>query len=286
MQASPATSHPHGSLIDVLTGGSTVAPAAGSPAASARAHRATSLGGLGLLVGGALVTALCLSVDTLSQQGRTTITVAGYHVEARPIVGVSLLVIMGVLAFSRLGAARWLVEALVALLGVAVLIASTNLLIHLPFTPVPFTGQTFAVLLIGATYGWRRGLSAVILYLTVGTIGLTFTVGSIVISTFAAVAGAASYGYLIGFAVAVVIVGWLAEHGWDRNLLTSILAMLAGEVVIFACGMVWLAQFVGWSHVVAYGLTPFLIGDTIKLLAAALALPLAWLAVGRGRSAQ
>ncbi|HUY76954.1 MAG TPA: biotin transporter BioY [Ktedonobacterales bacterium] len=273
MQASPANTHPHGSLIDVLTGNSQSAPAA-KPQSAKRSHRATALGGLSLLFGGALVTALCLTVDTLSQQGRTTITVAGAHLDARPIVGVSLLVIIGMLAFTRLGLARWLIEALFALGGVALLAASAQLTIHLPFTPVPFTGQTFAVLLIGAAYGWRRGLSAVILYLTVGTIGLPF---------FAAVVGAASYGYLIGFAVAVVIVGWLAEHGWDRNLFTSILAMLAGEVAIFACGMAWLAQFVGWNNVVADGLIPFLIGDTIKLLAAAVALPLAWFVVGRAR---
>ena len=273
MQASPANTHPHGSLIDVLTGNSQSAPAA-KPQSAKRSHRATALGGLGLLFGGALVTALCLTVDTLSQQGRTTITVAGAHLDARPIVGVSLLVIIGMLAFTRLGLARWLIEALFALGGVALLAASAQLTIHLPFTPVPFTGQTFAVLLIGAAYGLRRGLSAVILYLTVGTIGLPF---------FAAVVGAASYGYLIGFAVAVVIVGWLAEHGWDRNLFTSILAMLAGEVAIFACGMAWLAQFVGWNNVVADGLIPFLIGDTIKLLAAAVALPLAWFVVGRAR---
>ena len=273
MQASPANTHPHGSLIDVLTGNSQSAPAA-KPQSAKRSHRATALGGLSLLFGGALVTALCLTVDTLSQQGRTTITVAGAHLDARPIVGVSLLVIIGMLAFTRLGLARWLIEALFALGGVALLAASAQLTIHLPFTPVPFTGQTFAVLLIGAAYGLRRGLSAVILYLTVGTIGLPF---------FAAVVGAASYGYLIGFAVAVVIVGWLAEHGWDRNLFTSILAMLAGEVAIFACGMAWLAQFVGWNNVVADGLIPFLIGDTIKLLAAAVALPLAWFVVGRAR---
>jgi len=240
---------------------------------------------LGLLLGGALAVALCLTIDTLSVQGKTMLALAGYQVDARPIIGYSLLVIIGVLAFTRLGLARWLIEALFALGGVALLIASANVIIHLPFTPVPFTGQTFAVLLIGAAYGWRRGLSAVVLYLTVGTIGLTFSIGSFVISTFAAVAGATSYGYLIGFALAVVIVGWLAERGWDRNLLTSIVAMLAGEIAIFACGVAWLAHFFGWNAAIAFGLTPFLIGDSIKLVAAAVALPLAWLVVGRARRA-
>jgi biotin transporter BioY len=289
MQSTPATTHPHGSLIDILTGSpratANAAPDTAASPSATRAHQATALGGLGLLLGAAVITALCLTVDTLSVQGKTALTVAGYHLDARPIVGASLLVIMGVLAFTRLGLARWLIEAAFTLVGVALLIASSNLIIPLPYTPVPVTGQTFAVLLIGAAYGWRRGLSAVVAYLTVGTIGLTFGIGSFVVSTFAAVAGATSYGYLIGFAVAVVIVGWLAEHGWDRNLLTSLLAMLAGEIAIFGCGMLWLSHFVGWTNVVALGLAPFLLGDTIKLLAAAIALPLAWLVVGRARPA-
>jgi len=71
-------------------------------------------------------------------------------------------------------------------------------------------------------------------------------------------------------------VGWLAERGWDRTLPRSIIAMLAGEAAIYLCGLAWLARFVGWDHVITLGLTPFIPGDTIKLLAAALLLPAAW----------
>ncbi len=273
MQSEIVPSLPHGSLIDVLTGNtrSSAVPAAEAPAT---ARRATLVGDLGLLVGNALVVAVCLGVDTLSQFGKTTITVGSTSLDARPIVGVSLLVIVGVLSVARLGLARWVIEALFAVFGVGLLAASAQVFIHLPFTPVPFTGQTFAVLLVGAAYGWRRGLSAVVLYLTLGTIGLPF---------FAAVSGAQTYGYLAGFALAVVVVGWLADHGWDRNLFSSILAMLLGEVAIFGVGMVWLAQFYGWASAVPFGLTPFLIGDTLKLLAAAVALPLVWFITGRAR---
>lgn len=163
-------------------------------------------------------------------------------------------------------------EVALALLGVVVLALSAKVVIPLPFTPVPITGQTFAVLLLAAAYGARRGLATVVLYMLAGAAGLP---------VFAAVVGSASYGYIAGFALAAVVVGYLAERGWDRNLLTSIIAMLAGEVAIFGCGMLWLAKFVGWEHVIAFGLTPFLIGDALKLLAAALLAPAAWYATRR-----
>ncbi len=163
-------------------------------------------------------------------------------------------------------------EVALAVLGVVALAISAHIIIPLPFTPVPVTGQTFAVLLLGAAYGARRGVASVALYLLAGAAGLP---------VFAAVAGAASYGYLIGFAVAAFIVGWLADHGWGRGLPTSSAAMLVGEVAIYACALPWLARFVGWNHVVALGLTPFLIGDAYKLVAAALLLPAAWLVTRR-----
>lgn len=161
-------------------------------------------------------------------------------------------------------------EAALALGGVLLLTLGAYAAIRLPFTPVPITGQTFAVLLIGAAYGWRRGASAVALYLLVGFAGLP---------VFAAVPGAFTYGYLAGFLLAAIVVGALSEWGWDRRLPTSLLAMLLGEVAIYACGLPWLARFVGWQNVVAAGLTPFIVGDAIKLAAAALLLPAAWWAV-------
>lgn len=163
-------------------------------------------------------------------------------------------------------------EALLAVVGVALLALSARVIIPLPFTPVPITGQTFAVLLLAAAYGARRGLGTVALYILAGVVGLP---------VFAAVPGVASYGYLAGFALAAVVTGWLAERGWDRSLPASIGAMLAGEVAIYLCALPWLARFVGWGHVVALGLAPFLIGDMLKLLAAALLLPAAWLGARR-----
>lgn len=169
-------------------------------------------------------------------------------------------------------AARVAREVALGLLGVLLLALSARVILPLPFTPVPITGQTFAVLLIATAYGWRRGLATVAAYLVAGAAGLP---------VFAAVPGVATYGYLVGFALAAVVVGWLAERGWDRSLRTSVPAMLAGEIAIYACGLAWLSRFVGWSHVVAFGLTPFLIGDALKLLAAALLAPAAWYAARR-----
>ncbi|HEY7849776.1 MAG TPA: biotin transporter BioY [Ktedonobacterales bacterium] len=163
-------------------------------------------------------------------------------------------------------------EAALAVIGVVALALSAHVIIPLPFTPVPITGQTFAVLLLAAAYGAPRGLASVALYLLAGAAGLP---------VFAAVPGVASYGYLVGFALAALVVGWLAQRGWGRSFPTSIAALVAGEVAIYTCGLLWLARFVGWGQVIALGLTPFLIGDALKLLAAALLLPAAWFATRR-----
>lgn len=173
-------------------------------------------------------------------------------------------------ALPRASIARWAGEAALAIVGVTLIALSAHVIIPLPFTPVPVTGQTFAVLLVAAAYGARRGLATVLLYLLAGAAGLP---------VFASVIGLPLYGYLAGFALATAITGWLAERGWDRTLPRALVAMLAGEIAIYLCGLVWLANFVGWSNVIGMGLTPFLIGDSLKLLAAALLLPTAWYGV-------
>jgi biotin transporter BioY len=138
--------------------------------------------------------------------------------------------------------------------------------IPLPFTPVPITGQTFAVLLTGALLGSRLGAATMLTYILEGSVGLPVF----------APATPASYGYLAGFVAAAFIVGWLAERGWSRDVLRSILAMIAGEVAIYVFGLAWLSRYVGWGQVLALGFFPFLIGDAIKLIAAALIVPAGW----------
>jgi len=142
-----------------------------------------------------------------------------------------------------------------------------HIAIPLPFTPVPITGQTFAVLLTGAALGARLGTASMLAYIAEGVIGLP---------VFAAAPGAASYGYLAGFVVAALIIGWFADRGWTRDLPHTVVAMIAGEVAIYVFGLIWLARFVGVSQVLALGLFPFLIGDAIKLAAAAVVLPAGW----------
>jgi biotin transport system substrate-specific component len=153
--------------------------------------------------------------------------------------------------------------------------------IYIPTVPVPFTGQTFGVLLSAGALGFRRGIGASALYLVLGAVGLpVFAEGK---SGVAWIQGATG-GYLVGFVVASGIVGRLAELGWDRNILGGIGAMLLGSAAIYAIGVPWLAAtaFAGdLGAAIAAGLTPFLLWDAIKLGFAAATFPAAWWLVGR-----
>ncbi len=153
--------------------------------------------------------------------------------------------------------------------------------IPLGFTPVPVTGQTFAVLLTGATLGRRRGAAAMLLYLLAGS-WLPFYAGGG--SGF--FWGIASGGYIIGFIPAAYAVGWLTERGWDRKP-WILLALLAGNVILYIPGLLQLSFFVQaidpsvpaaavGSTTLEWGLYPFILGDLIKLYAASLLLPGAW----------
>ena len=146
--------------------------------------------------------------------------------------------------------------------------------IPLGFTPVPITGQTFAVLLVGASLGSWRGGGALLLYLVAGT-WLPFYAGGA--SGF--VGSIASGGYIIGFIPAAFAVGWLAERGWDRKP-RVLLAMLVGNILLYVPGLLWLSTFAPaesrWATTLEWGLTPFIVGDAVKLVAASLFLPGAW----------
>lgn len=145
--------------------------------------------------------------------------------------------------------------------------------IPLPFTPVPLTGQTFAVLLVGAALGSRRGFASLSLYTLIGALGLPVFAGG---AAGLAYASGPTGGYLAGFIVAAFVVGLLAERGLERSIRTSILPFLVGTLVIYICGAGWLAVLFGFEKALELGVTPFLLGDAIKLALAALALPAAW----------
>lgn len=162
-------------------------------------------------------------------------------------------------------------------------------------SPVPITGQTFAVLLVGGALGLRRGFLAVALYLALGLFLPFYAEGSSGLDTFVqrSAGGGLIYGatagYLLGFLLAAVVTGRLAEIGWDRNIFGAVAAMLIGNVTIYLVGLPWLGLLAlgpdqaatRWQTAAAYGLTPFVIIDAIKLVLAALAFPAAWWVVGR-----
>jgi biotin transport system substrate-specific component len=172
--------------------------------------------------------------------------------------------------------------------GALLIALSANLSIPVPGSPVPVTGQTFAVLLVGGALGYRRGMLATLLYLALGLVlpvysqhrsGIdvigTIRDGHLVLGT--------NGGYLLGFVLAAALVGRLAELGWDRRIGGALGAMLLGNLVIYAIGLPWLMAATGMdgATAIAKGLTPFLIGDAIKLLLAAGLFPVAWWVVGR-----
>jgi len=160
--------------------------------------------------------------------------------------------------------------------------------ITLATSPVPITGQTFGVLLVGGALGLRRGVSSVGLYILMGLLLPVYAGGGSGIDTFVSrqdgsfVLGATG-GYLIGFIAAAAITGRLAEMGWDRNTLGAIAAMLIGNVAIYLVGVPWLAVALGVDlpTAIALGLTPFIVIDAIKLLAAAGTFRASWWVVGR-----
>ena len=151
--------------------------------------------------------------------------------------------------------------------------------IQLPFTPVPITGQTFAVLLTGAALGWKLGAAGQLLYLVVGALGApVFTDSSGGIEVIRGATG----GYLIGFVFAAGLVGWMAEHRQDRTFATMFTAFILGSFVIYVFGVAGLMIATGWSltEAVARGVVLFLLGDLIKAAAAGVLLPGAWRLLG------
>jgi len=159
---------------------------------------------------------------------------------------------------------------------------AAQIVIPVPGTPVPITGQTFAVLLSGAALGKWLGSASQLLYLSLGALGLPFYAEGG--GGWEAATGATA-GYLLGFIAAAWVVGFLAERQQDRKVSTAIPAFLAGNAVIYACGVTWLAYYleVSWQEAATLGLVPFIIGDLLKIVLAGLLLPAAWRLVGAVR---
>ena len=164
--------------------------------------------------------------------------------------------------------------------GAALTGASAQIAITIPqITPVPFVLTTFTVLLLGAAYGPLRAGATMLVYLAAGVAGVPwFTEGG-------SGAGFPSFGYILGFLAAAVLVGWLAKRGADRSFLNTVGLMVMANLVIYAFGAPYLAWSLGLdvATTIEQGVSPFMIGDFIKLFAAAALLPAAWWAVGRLR---
>ena len=167
----------------------------------------------------------------------------------------------------------WLYDLILVAGGSLAVAASAQIAFRLPFSPVPVTAQTLAVLLVGALLGsWRGGIS-LLLYLAEGAAGLpVFAGGAAGTSHLLGPTG----GYLFGFVAGAVLTGYLAERGWDRRVSTTLAAMFLGTAAIYAPGLSWLAVVTGGESVLALGLYPFIPGAIVKILAAALLLPAGW----------
>jgi biotin transport system substrate-specific component len=171
-------------------------------------------------------------------------------------------------------AAGWLRDVTLIVLGALFVAVLAQVKIPLLFTPVPLTGQTFAVLIVSATLGSKRGAASMVLYIALGALGLPVFAGG---AAGMAYLSGATLGYLVGFVIAAYIMGLLAERGLERSVRTSLVPFLVGTVIIYVCGVAWLTILLGnLREALAAGLLPFLAGDAIKLVAASLALPAAW----------
>jgi biotin transport system substrate-specific component len=154
-----------------------------------------------------------------------------------------------------------------------------QIVIHLGFTPVPITGQTFAVLAVGGALGSRRAIASQALYWLLGAIGLPFYADAT--GGWSRAIGS-TFGYFVGFVVAAGIVGWYADHRNDRNFVMSLSAMALSTTVIYFFGALWLAHSIGVpvatgeSNAISLGVAPFLAGDAVKLVLAALVSPVGW----------
>lgn len=172
--------------------------------------------------------------------------------------------------------------AAVVKVAVGVLLLTLLAQVRVQIGPVPITGQTLGVLLLGAAYGLPLGLVSVGAYLALGAAGLPLFAGSA--SGLAYLVGPTG-GYLLGFVLAATLLGSLARRGWDRGVLSCALMMLLASAVIYVPGVLWLKQVlgIGWSAALAAGVTPFLVGDLVKVAIAASALPGAWRLLGPQR---
>ncbi len=177
--------------------------------------------------------------------------------------------------------ARAMRAVLLAMIGSAVLALSAR--IAVPFVPVPLTLQTLALMLLASTLGARLATATVLLYLVEGAVGLPVFAGTPEHGIGLAYMMGPTAGYLLGYLVAAALIGWFAERGADRSFWRLLAAMAAGEVVIFGLGFAWLSHFVGLESALLHGVVPFIAGDVVKMVLAALLVPTIWSVLAKTR---
>ena len=184
--------------------------------------------------------------------------------------------------FPQTGLALRVKQLVLVAAGIATLVLAAK--IKIPMFPVPMTMGTFAVLSIGAAYGTRLGLATILGYMLIGALGFDVFAGSSAeVSGLSYMMGSTG-GYLVGYVLAVMALGVLAHKGWDRARGKMALALVLGNALIYVPGLIWLTVLYGLEALIlSWGLTPFLLGDVVKLALAALLLPALWSLVGRAR---
>ncbi|MBL3705105.1 biotin transporter BioY [Sulfitobacter sp. BDSS02] len=180
------------------------------------------------------------------------------------------------------GTALRLKQAALVVVGIAILAICAK--IRVPMWPVPITMGTFGVLALGAAYGARLGLVTILGYMVIGMLGFDVFAGSSAETNGIAYMMGGTGGYLVGYVLATAVLGVLAARGWDRSFGWMALALLIGNVAIYVPGLAWLGTLYGWDKpILEWGLTPFLVGDVIKLALAAMLLPTLWKLTGKAR---
>ena len=183
------------------------------------------------------------------------------------------------------GTALRVKQAVLVVAGIAVLALAAKIKLMVPPSPVPVNMGTFAVLTIAAAYGPRLGLTTILGYMLVGALGFDVFAGSSAEKFGIEYMMGGTGGYLAGYVLATLALGALARRGWDRSVVWMAGAMLIGNALIYVPGLLWLGQLYGWDKpILAWGLTPFIIGDVLKLALAALVLPGVWKLVGKARA--
>ncbi len=193
------------------------------------------------------------------------------------------------------GAGLWTRRGILMVVGVIALALAAKVSVPLWPSPVPITLGTFAVLTIGAAYGPRLGFATIFAYLAVGASGFDVFAGSSGETNGIAYMLGGTGGYLVGYLLAALALGFAARRGWDRRIAGMAAAMLVGSALVYLPGLAWLHHLVvgglfdqakfgsPWEQSVAWGLTPYLIGDVLKVALAALIVPGLWKLVGRAR---